>query len=505
MKAIMVMYDSLNRRMLPNYGNEWVKAPNFERLQENSVVFDNCYAGSLPCMPARRELHTGRYNFLHRSWGPIEPFDDSMPEILKNNGVYTHLVSDHYHYWEDGGCTYHSRYNTWEIVRGQEGDQWKPGVTDPPHIERIGRTWRQEQVNRYHMQKEEDMCQARTFKHGLEFIEENKDQDNWFLQIETFDPHEPFFSQEEYKELYPHNYRGPQFDWPEYDRVTETSEQVEHMRYQYASMVSMCDHYLGKVLDLMDRYDMWKDTMLIVNTDHGYLLAEHDWWAKCVMPFYNEISHLPLFIWDPRSGRKNTRRKSLVQTIDLAPTLLDYFDVAIPDTMIGKPLADTVEHDEPVREAALFGMHGGHINCTDGTYVYMQAPQNPAEYPHYNYTLMPTHMREMFTLKELRTATLSEPFSFTRGCKLMKIKAWEGKIGGPDGETIKETLKTLLFDVENDPKQLEPFRDVQIEEKMRRHMVSLMQEHEAPEELYKRMGLEEVKAEPATVVRDSSN
>ena len=50
----------------------------------------------------------------------MEPFDDSMPELLKNGGVYTHLVSDHQHYWEDGGCTYHNRYSSWEISGGRK-------------------------------------------------------------------------------------------------------------------------------------------------------------------------------------------------------------------------------------------------------------------------------------------------------------------------------------------------------------------------------------------------
>ena len=72
MKTIMVMFDSLNRRMLPPYGAAGMVAPNFERLAERTVAFDNSYVGSMPCMPARRELHTGRYNFLHASWGPIE-------------------------------------------------------------------------------------------------------------------------------------------------------------------------------------------------------------------------------------------------------------------------------------------------------------------------------------------------------------------------------------------------------------------------------------------------
>ena len=357
MKAIMVMFDSLNRRMLPPYGCDWVHAPNFNRLAEKSVIFDNCYAGSLPCMPARREIHTGRYNFLHRSWGPIEPFDDSMPEILKRNKVYSHLASDHYHYWEDGGCTYHTRYSTWEIARGQEGDPWKGEVRDPEIPEHVSsmregtNPWRQDWVNRKYMTKEEDHPQAKTFRQGMDFIRTNHKEDNWFLHIETFDPHEPYFSPTTYKDLYKHEYQGSHFDWPNYHLVKESPEEVEHVRYENAALVSMCDTYLGKILDLMDEYDLWKDTMLIVNTDHGFLLGEHGWWAKMVQPFYNEIAHIPLFIWDPRSGKGNERRNSLVQTIDLAPTILEYFDIPVPESMEGLSLKDAIAGDTPIREA----------------------------------------------------------------------------------------------------------------------------------------------------------
>lgn len=128
MKAIMVMFDSLNKRMLPPYGCDWVKAPNFERLAKKTVRFHNAYVGSMPCMPARRELHTGRYNFLHRSWGPLEPFDDSAVEIMKENGVYCHLTSDHIYYWADGSGNYHTRYTTYNHERGKGGDPWKADV-----------------------------------------------------------------------------------------------------------------------------------------------------------------------------------------------------------------------------------------------------------------------------------------------------------------------------------------------------------------------------------------
>ena len=67
MRIVFVLLDSLNRNAMTPYGSEVVHTPNFTRFQERSVTFDNHYVGSLPCMPARRDLHTGRSHFLHRS------------------------------------------------------------------------------------------------------------------------------------------------------------------------------------------------------------------------------------------------------------------------------------------------------------------------------------------------------------------------------------------------------------------------------------------------------
>ena len=188
MKAIMVMYDSLNRHLLETYGCDWTKTPNFKRLAERATQFENSYVGSMPCMPARRDLHTGRPNFLHRSWGPLEPFDDSMPEILKQNGICSHLVSDHQHYWEDGGATYHTRYSSWECIRGQEGDPWKENLNFVPDKRSVfkdaDKGWgvpmwavlrTHDQINRTYMDTEEKTAQARTFAEGLEFIDVNHD------------------------------------------------------------------------------------------------------------------------------------------------------------------------------------------------------------------------------------------------------------------------------------------------------------------------------------------
>ncbi len=507
MKVIMVMFDSLNRHHLPPYGCDWTHAPNFQRLAQRAATFERSYVCSMPCMPARRDLHTGRPNFLHRSWGPIEPFDDSVPEMLKQNGIHTHLATDHQHYFEDGGATYHSRYTTWEFFRGQEGDPWIGQVASEPPAHNVhGRNaaedrWHaQDRINRKFMTEEHQQPQAGTFRAGHDFIERNADQDNWFLQIETFDPHEPFFSQRKYKDLFAQHYDeyrqklGKHWDWPDYAPVTEPPEMVEHMRYEYASLLAMCDAYLGEVLDAMDRHNMWEDTMLIVWTDHGFMLGEHDCWAKMWMGFYEEVSHTPFFMWDPRSpGCAGQRRQALVQpSIDLGPTLLEFFNIEPTADMTGKVLRDTVADDTPVRDLAIFGIFGGHINATDGRYFYMRGPASDDNQPLYEHTLMPTHMRHTFSPDELRdNIELAEPFTFTKGCRTMKI-ATQYRMGRG-----KVDLSTRLFDLETDPAQEQPIDDPQTAQRLDAMIAEVMAEAEAPPSQYERMGL----SKPAAATR----
>ena len=495
MKAIMLMFDSLNRRYLSPYGCDWVHTPNFQRLTERTVTFDNSYAGSMPCMPARREIHTGRYNFLHREWGPIEPFDDSMPQILREHGIHSHLVSDDECYWRDGAATYHPRYASWEAVRGYQHDPWgcnlTPAVDYHPEMDyRVypgAQSVRTQMKRNWHeMPAEADHCVARTFAGGLRFLETNAGEDHWFLHLEEFAPHEPFWCPEQYRELY------KEHDWsrfapetsPSGQRCLEPSEMITHFRYSCAALTSMCDAYLGTVLDFMDAHDLWQDTMLIVNTDHGNEMGEHGWWGKCVMPFYNTIVHTPLFIWDPRCGVRGERRQSLVQTIDLAPTLLEFFALTVPPDMQGTPLREVISADIPVRDAGLFGMFSGHVNVTDGRYVYMRAPVRPDGQPRNNYTLMPTHTDSFFYQGPdgMDAIELSEPFTFTKGMRVLKIPSLHD-YGTP------HDFGSLLFDLQSDPEQQHPVQNAVIEERMIKHLRGLLAKNDAPPEQYVRLGL----------------
>jgi arylsulfatase A-like enzyme len=333
------------------------------------------------------------------------------------------------------------------------------------------------------MRDESDYPQAKTVSMGLEFLERNHAADNWFLHVETFDPHEPYQVPERYRKLYDYDFSLFNNDWPPYRRVTaEDRALTGHYRMLNAALISMCDHHLGRILDAMDRLNLWEDTLLIVNTDHGFLLGEHDFWSKCAMPFYNEIAQTPLFIWDPRLRIAGERRRSLVQTIDLPASLLDYFGVPLPADMRGQPLRSTVAHDAPVREAGLFGLHGAHVNVTDGRYVYMRAPVTSDNTPLFNYTLMPAHMRNRFSLDELRSATMAAPFSFTKGLPMLRC---EGRIKRCEAHAFG----TLLFDNEQDPGQCRPLQDAAIEQRMCALLVREMEAHDAPPEQFERLGL----------------
>lgn len=492
MKAISVIFDSLNLRYLSSYGCDWTITPNFKRLAEHCVTFDKAFVGSMPCMPARRELHTGRYNFFHRSWGPIEPYDDSAPQIMKENGVYTHIVTDHHHYWEDGGATYHTRYNSAELIRGREGDPWKGFVADPElpkfhRSQRVDTDYKQEFHNREFFKEPEQQPQYTCFSSGLEFMDNNKNEDNWYLSIEIFDPHEPFFSPEKYKDMYKHKYGGDFWDWPQYKKCDETDEEINHMRMQYAALVTMCDENLGRFLDKMDELDMWKDTMLIVSTDHGYSLGENDWWAKMFGGWYNATAHIPFYVWDPRVGKKNERNDNLVQWIDIAPTLLEYFNLPVPKDMEGKSLYGVMKDNKPIHDYVAFGMFGGQADVTDGKYVYMRAPKYKDNVPLFEYTLMPNHLCSLFTVEEMRMAEYVPGFDFTKGCRLLKVP---GVVQNCCTYEYWSQWKTLLFDIENDYEEEHPIEDKEIEDRMCNALIDIMIKNDAPVEQYERLGLD---------------
>jgi len=507
MKVVFALFDSLNRGTLGAYGGEAVLTPNFDRFAERAVVFDSHFVGSLPCMPARRDMHTGRLNYMHRSWGPLEPFDNSFPRMLSDAGIYSHIVSDHFHYFEDGGGGYTNAFDTWEFIRGQENDPWI-ALVEPP-VERYRRqfsdkhysfdldpkratrgrmprtTWKKlrHMVNREHIVEDEDFPTIRCFNKGLDFLRANHRAEDWFLQIEAFDPHEPFYAPQRFKDLYRSGWNGGILDWPKYEKVTESPEEIREIKANYAALVTMCDEQFGRLLDLFDELDLWADTCLILTTDHGFLLSEHDWWGKNRMPYYTEISRIPLMVAHP-AFPGGGRVASLTQATDLMPTVLDLWNLPTPSEVTGLSLLPLLRGEARAEEVRTFGMFGGPIGATDGRYIYYKFPVNLECSGLNEYTLLPQHMNGPFPIRELADMELQEPFDFTKNVRTLRIAAARDVARPPGPDPAMFTGEHELYDIRADPAQEHPIEDPVIRQRMDEGIVRDLRRHDAPEEVF---------------------
>ncbi|MBU2868353.1 sulfatase [Pacificibacter marinus] len=501
MRAILLIFDSLNRHALQCYGGTEIATPNFDRLAQRSVTYDNHYVGSLPCMPARRDIHTGRLSFLHRSWGPLEPFDTSVFETLRDKGVYSHLITDHYHYFEDGAGNYHTRYDSYDFLRGQEGDKWVPTLDAPiekwksqyhekQHNFTTGSLQMQNMANRERIETEEDFSSTQCFDDAERFLDDQSKADNWVLQIETFDPHEPFLAPPGYRAEFQTD-KEPIFDWPHYDRYIDGLPENELLRNNYKALIAHCDAQLGRLLDKMDALNMWDDTILIATTDHGFLLGEHEWWAKNRMPCYNEVAHIPLFVHHPdHVDQAGTRRANLTQTIDIMPTLLDCFEQPCDIDSTARSILPTLKNpQEKLRDVIIYGYFGGAVNITDGRYTYMRYPENMSATNLNEYTLMPAHMLAPFSKEELQQATFCEDLNYANGYPVLRVPVHENShwfnSHGPGGMA---DCNSVLFDLATDSGQLSPLQDADLEARLAAQIKDQMQKNAAPQEAYTRLG-----------------
>lgn len=504
MKAIFVILDTLRADYLEPYGSAWVKTPHIQRLAQRSIVADNHWVGSLPCMPARRELMTGRHNFLERGWGPLEPFDDVLPNLLRQRGerpVFSHLITDHYHYFYLGGEGHNNSFNSWQFERGQENDFWISRVDLPALPEAQGRlaALPQHALNRFAQQEEQDFSGPRCIQHAVQWLEDNHQSDNWFLQIELFDPHEPFYAVPKYLEMYGDTWTGPLYDWPDYGVCADDPAAIEHIKKCYAALLTMTDHWVGRLLDALDRHGLWSDTLVVLTTDHGTMLGEHSYWMKNMMPVYNEIARIPLIVHLPGDRRAGQRLSTLTQTTDIMPTILDYFGVANPPYLHGSSLRPALEADLAVHDSLIFGYFGMALNATDGRYTYFRNPIAETTTV-YAYTSMPTTFHGFMTREELAQAQMGRFLGHTYNIPVYKVPQSGRRATGQPGQaphrhggyrdqTGQYQPHHELFDLNGDPGQSQPVTDPALEarfmETMRRHLYRV----QAPGEQFGRLGL----------------
>ena len=421
MNVILILIDSCNRHYLSPYGCKTVQTPNIGQLADRGVTFTNHVIGSAPCMPARREMMTGRREFLFRGWGHMEPFDAPLAAERRKLGAVTQMVTDHYHYWENGAHGYIESFNGCEMIRGHELDFWKTALqpNEPDWVKAIN-VHRPGWGSRYyrnvaHFKSEEDFFSPTVFRKAAEWLDGNHDHSSFFLQIESFDAHEPFHVPEPYRSMYTDDLNPSYTCWPPYQsqeqrlkflRGTSLAE-LDYIRAQYQGKLTMVDKAIGQVWAMMDKHNLWDNTAVIFTTDHGHDLAEairsldeitddaRDHTLRIPFgkqhPHYLSHANIPLIIWHPDLMNGGKRVDALTCTVDIYATVLDLLgakDARGPHSRSLKPL---LSGETTHRDLAYWGTFGEGICCTDGRHVLSQGANTNA--PLYAYSSLLSNVR----------------------------------------------------------------------------------------------------------------
>ncbi|MGC9349497.1 MAG: sulfatase [Anaerolineae bacterium] len=412
MNVIVILCDTLRRDHCGPYHQgrplnacwseeapEWVvPTPNMERLARRGTVFDQCYCGSTPCMPARRDIYTGRYDFLERGWGPLAEEDLDLPRQVSgppNRSVQwtldqgyklSYLITDHFHLWEQGSGNYHMGYTGFDFVRGCEADAFytAPHRNFPqPEGDRYfknERHWR----NVHHVrQSEGDYFCAQVFQRAADWLERNHEYQDFYLHLDIFDPHEPWDPPEELLRMF--DARG--YDVPDMTaaapyrkwREVLTESQFTAYRARYAAKVVFLDRWMGHLFDALDRLDLWKDTLVILTTDHATYNGDHGRIGKLQTHQFDAVGHIPFIAAHPELGH-GERRSQLVQLVDIYPTVLAATGRPLPEMDSTKPLHGVnlrpllEDADASTRDYAVYGQFGKSVSITDGTWVLHQSP-----------------------------------------------------------------------------------------------------------------------------------
>ncbi len=483
MKAIFVLLDSLNRNYLPIYGNDWLKAPNIKRLAEDGVTMDNHWLGSAPCMPARRDILTGRLNFLERGWGAIEPYDVPFTRFLRSGGIRSHMETDHYHYFHVGGENYHTQFDTYAFHRGQEQDPWQARTTPPDEPEHFGQWTEQYYMNSEMFSSADAYPTPKTFLGAIDWLKDNEDADDYFMWVEGFDPHEPFDCPDSYVNEYDGDYDGPLNQWTGYQRVEGDDRDLEHLRHQYAGTLTMADEYLGKLLEELKRQGIYEETLIILTTDHGHLVGEHGVTGKNRWHVWNELGNLPMVAKLPGNRNAGQRRNQLSQNVDVMPTVLEYFGLEYNHAIHGESLKAVLENDAPVqRDAVVYGWFGSPVNVTDGRYTYMRAASDEENGPLYMHYQMPTS----YSHHEVPGGGLYQKAELGEFLSHVSMPVLRSEVNMRRTSIVKDTQ---LFNIEDDPEQEHNLVGTDIEAHYVELLKKTMARMDSPPSQYQRLGL----------------
>lgn len=390
--VLFLVSDDLKASVLGCYGDALCETPNIDRLAAEGMVFERAYCQGTWCLPSRRSFMRSRYegkkgatlgeNFIEHGFtsarvgkifhmrvpGDIidgtngEDVDACWTERFNAPGKEAHTPGDY-------ACL-----NLNIFTDELEGRQ----STKMPHrmfvtVETDGNG--------------SDQPDWRAAEKSVELLGNYAQQEKpFFLATGFVRPHYPNVAPRQFFEKYPHKKiemppvpEGDLNDIPKQGisgsnskshGIDKFPENQQRMWTGYYATVTFMDEQLGKVLDELEKQGLRDSTAIVFTSDHGYHLGEHTFWQKSDL--HEEVTRVPLIISVP--GMKPGRTDSIVELIDLYPTLCDLTGVAIPESAQGSSLVPILENPEAeVKEAALsIAKKGRSLRSSDWAYMRYQ-------------------------------------------------------------------------------------------------------------------------------------
>ena len=373
MNVVLVIFDTLRKDCVGAYGSPpWgeVQTPRLDRFAQEATRFTRFFPESLPTLPARRAIYTGRRVYPFRNadfrlrgdfvgapgWGPIPEDQDTLAEMLGSGGYRTGLVSDVGHQFKPSK-NFTRGFDSWQFLRGQEVDPYRSGpVPSQAEIDRwlapelqglkadmgarVGTRVdfvRQCLMNMAGRHAEEDHFNARVMREAAHWLEQNRDAEDFFLTVECFDPHEPWFVPEHYRRMYDDSDRQEQVISLYGSTAELAPELLQRAQANYSGLVTMCDRWFGHLYDTVGNLGRLDDTVFIVMSDHGHALGEGDYMGKRGYPVDPSVLETILLIRHPHGEGAGGQSDLLLQHTDLSAQILDFTGVEPAQPLDGRP------------------------------------------------------------------------------------------------------------------------------------------------------------------------
>jgi uncharacterized sulfatase len=368
--VLLIMSDDLTFT-LGCYGFPQAKTPNLDALASRGVRFDRAYCQFPHCNPSRSSMLSGMRPNTTRVTNNEDNLYNNHPGVLtlphhfRLNGYATARCGKIFHLGVPSGLESMDDPQAWDF-----GTPFKSELPYPPKRESTVKvkTGKKQGIGWQELQcEDDDLCDGFFAKTAIGWLEKRDTSKPFFLAVGFHRPHLPFVAPAKYYDMHPFDEiklpdapADDEADIPLPARngavpgytVTATPDQRRAAIRAYLSTVSFMDAQAGRVLDAVKRLGLEENTIVIFTGDHGWHLGEHNLWHK--RSVFEECARMPFLVFAPGMKGNGHGSASLVELVDVFPTLCDLCGVPSPAQLEGKSLRPLLEDPSATLHDAAF-------------------------------------------------------------------------------------------------------------------------------------------------------